>query len=152
MGGRQNRVHPGTSRITEGGGGAAYSPAFQRRFQESLVAGTDFPAVSPCGGNNGHDTDRIMFVDVIQHHHRVIHGPERGNKAAVGQQGFLDPKRLHAAGHQIHPDTPGDCAGHIPDQLVECPQILGWQGNGDHTVPEVTGLYQAAVCFRLCGE
>ena len=26
-------------------------------------------------------------------------GPERGNKAAVGQQkGFLDPKRLHAAG------------------------------------------------------
>lgn len=42
VGGRQNRVHPGTSRITEGGGGAAYSPAFQRRFQERLVAGTDF--------------------------------------------------------------------------------------------------------------
>lgn len=89
-----------------------YSPAFQRRFQERLVAGTDFPAVSPCGGNNGHDTDRIMFVDVIQHHHRVIHGPERGNKAAVGQQGFLDPKRLHAAGHQIHPDTPGIARAH----------------------------------------
>ncbi|CSJ19835.1 Uncharacterised protein [Shigella sonnei] len=80
-----------------------------------------------------------MLVDVIQHHYRVIHGPERRNKAAVGQQGFLDPQRLHAVGHQIHPDTPGDCTGHIPDQLVECPQILRGQGNGDHTVPELTG-------------
>ena len=41
-----------------------------------------------------------------------------------------------------------DCAGQHPDQLVECPQILGWQGNGDHTVPEVTGLYQAAAVFQ----
>ncbi len=57
-------------------------------------------------------------------HNGFIHWTNGRNETAVSQKRFLQIKSLHPAGHQIHSDAPGDCAGDGTDQFVKRLQIL----------------------------
>ncbi len=70
-----------------------------------------FHVFFPRGGHDGHYADRFFFIRCRQGHNGFIHWTNGRNEAAVSQKRFLQIKSLHPAGHQIHSDAPGDCAG-----------------------------------------